>query len=607
MKSMCRRMFLILVVIVPLNGLKAQSLLKMTEITTGGKVFEIKPVFDKKRPAVLKKYPNIDINSSIKIEINTGQIKQEAADWVSVKTELPVLHMKSISEYLSKRLDLIKAIQFKSDNLADKQKVLQSFSNETAPIFRILSQLEPTNPLKIKINVILSERQKNASVTYNRIFDLLQDEINSVESEYKSTIEQNKVFFRLGTFVNSTPVHLEGFDSYKEGDYYFVPPFVTNIPEDQKQDFEKFRQLASQTNEEGLKVFSEKLREAAIPILETIKQELEGKFKEPLSDFENAVAKLDNISGDVKNEIDQNKEEISNFIASVELIIAYSKNDAKQPDYVKNLAESIMQAANDYRALDKSLSNSLVNLDKSGIVPAFKSALTDLGAGYSAGKIVVAAQIDAIRGFYDSKNLLQISLTQKIGESLLKLGDEVTKLPLDNIPDNTTLDLKRTLVRKDGDRLSFKVVLTKASPEHGKQEEKTLDYTSVGLYQIGLHNSIQAVLILADNLSGDFSSKKQFQFNPSYSVLFKVGSRKNSFYNDFTEMGFGVNMATLDFNNDDNPEIGMGLVFSTFKDYLQVGYGRNFGVDQNYWFFGIRLPFLGVNTYGKPKNLPSDQ
>lgn len=596
-----------MILIMTLSHLNAQSLLKITEITTGGKVFEIQPVFDKKDTTILKKYPNIDINSSIRIGINTGLVKQQANNWISVKADLPVSHMKSISEYLSKRLDLIKAIQFKSENLAEKQKMLQSFSNETAPVFRILLELDQSNPLRIKVNEILSVREKDASVTYNKIFDLLQDEINSTQSEYKSAIEENKVFFRLGTFINNTAVHLEGFDAYQEGDYYFVPPFVTNIPADQKQEFEKYQKLAKEANDDAMKVFSGNLREIVNPILDTLKQALENKFIEPLSSFENAVSRLDTLSNAVKTEIDHNKAEISNFKASVERVISNAKSDVTQPEYVKNLAESIIQVSDDYNTLDQSLKNSITNLEKFGIVPKFRSALTELTVSYTLGGKIVAEHIEAIKEFYNSKNLLQISLTQKIAESLLKLGDEVLKLPLENIPDQATLDLTRTVVRKNGDRLSFKAVLTKASPEKEKQEEKTIDYTSIGLYQIGLHNSIQAVLVLADNLSGEFNSKKQFQFDPSYSVLFKLGSRKSSFYNDFVELGFGVNMATLDFDNDDNPEVGMGLVLSAFKDYLQLGYGRNFGADQNYWFFGIRLPFLGVNTYGKPKTLPADQ
>ncbi len=589
---------LAILVIIPNFCLNAQSLFKMTEITMGGNVYEINPVFDKENPTILKRNPNIDINSSINIEINTEKIREEAAKWLSVKSDLPVAHMKGISDYLSKRLDLINDIRVTSNNLAEKQKVLQRFSNSTAPVFQILNKLEPSNPLKAKVNLILSVRESDATVTYNKIFDLLQQEINSVELEYKTAVEQNKVFFRLGTFVNNTPVHLEGFDSYKEGEYYFVPPFITIIPEDQKQAFEQHRITAVKANEDALKSLTDKLLEVATPLLDSLKRTLQTKFSEPISIFENTVVNINTISDDVKSEINLNKEEITNLIASTELLIADSKN-MESADYMENLFNSINRVLTDFQELNQSLTNTIAKLETS-TVPLLKPAATDLKTSYTTGKKIVADQIKAIKGIFDSKSLLQISFTEKITESLLKLGDEVTKLPLDNVKDQATLDLKRTIVRKNGDRLSFKAVLTKSSPEQDKQEEKTIDYTTIGLYQIGLHNSIQAALILTDNVSGEFASNKQFQFNPSYSVLFKWGSRKSSFYNDFVELGVGINMATLDFDNDDDPEVGMGLVVSAFKDYLQVGYGRNFGADQDYWFFGIRLPFLGMNLDSKP-------
>lgn len=66
-------------------------------------------------------------------------------------------------------------------------------------------------------------------------------------------------------------------------------------------------------------------------------------------------------------------------------------------------------------------------------------------------------------------------------------------------------------------------------------------------------------------------------------------------------------MATLDFNSDNNPEVGIGVVVSVFKDYLQVGYGRNIGIDKYYWFLGICLPFLGINFNGNPKIYQEDK
>jgi len=594
MRTFTRRItcIIILFTIVFPYHLKAQQLLKMTEITTGGNVYEMNPDTAKRNKS-LTRYPSVDINSLIKITVDTSLIKQEALKFTAIQTNLPVAQMKGVSDFLSKRLDRIKEINVKGNDMAEKRKALESFSNEIIPIFEILDQLDSSNSLKIKVNKILIEPGLSTTDIYNGIFDLLQDEISSIGAAYKSSIEQNKVFFRLGTSINNTPVHLDGFDNYKEGDYYFVPPFITTIPEDQKNDFQKYKELATQANAKGLQAFSGQLQEVLNPLLATIKKELQDSISGPLTSFENAVSKLNNLSTEVKTQLAKNEGKIVNLVASIDLLKAYI-TDVNQDNYLENLAKAIAKVFSEYTSLKQSL-NDLGSYKNEELQPAFNSALADFKKGYEEGKQLVDRQIDALHQFVASNFLQQIGFTKKMDESLLKLADEVSKLPLDNIPNQTMLDLKKTVVRKNGDRLFFKAVLTKASSETEKQEEKTIDYTSIGLYQIGLHNSIQATMILVHNLSGKFKSEKQFQFAPSYSVLFKNGSRKSSFYNDFLDFGLGVNVATLDFNKDDNPEVGLGLVVSSFKDYLQLGCGRNFGVDQNYWFFGIRLPLLGFN------------
>lgn len=583
---------LLVLVTISFGNLKAQRLLHLTEMRTNGKVFEVYPdSVQKENHFIRSEYPNIDINSLIQIAIDTSKIKQEALKFTGIKADLPVSRMKFVAEFLSVRYDLIKKIQLKSTDMNVQRQALESFSNPTASLFDILDQLNASNPLKIKVNAILSEsNQYQTADIYNRIFDLLQDEVKAIETEYKSSLEQNKVVLRIGTFINNTPVHLEGFDSYKEGDYNFVPPFITSIPENQTREFQKYQKLANDFNEDARQALTNMLGELADSLLNSMREGIVSDFDSTLTSLSNAVAKLSDISGEVKAEIDLSKRKVKTLTASIDILKINLKN-VDQADYLKNLTESFNQVLTNYADLKQSIQK-FVSGNAGETVSAFKTI-------FETGGKLIDEKIKTFKNLLNPGMLQQISITQKENDALLKLGDEVSKLPLNNIPDQTFLDLKRTVERKSGDRLIFKTVLEKSSPTSDKTETRTIDYTSIGLYHIGLHNSIQASIILADNLSGKFDSNKQFQFAPSYSVLFKNGSRKSSFYNDFIDFGLGINVATLDFNNDDNPEVGLGLVFSSFKDYLQIGLGRNFGVDQNYWFFGIRLPLLGFNPGGK--------
>jgi hypothetical protein len=592
----------IVLLIMQFAKLSSQSLMNLVEVTNGGKVYEIKNIVENGN---IKCYPNIDINSTVQITLNPDLIKSEVAKWLNVKTNLPIERMKSISIILQKRADLIDEIKFQSSDIRTERISLKKFANDVLPLLIIVGTLDENNALRIKANKVFSVGEKDASITYINFFNLLQDEINSISDEYKKVVEENKVFFRLGAFVNHTPVHLEGFDSFKEGEYLFVQPFITSISEDEKKEFEKYKELAKDANDNVYKAFKDKVKEVMLPLFDSLKQAVKIKFSSSINSFESANAIALEINNEIRNEIGNSKNEISRFIGAVDLLIA-AANDVENEDYINNILTNIQNTSMNFINLKTYLNNSLNKLYTLISVKG-KTAADSLKKGYEEGKNVIDEIVNDAKVFLDSKLQLNISFSEKLTESFLKLGDEVNKIPLENIPTETTLDLRYTGNRKNGDRLYLKAVIDRNLPSNKTVEEKTIDFTSVGLYQIRLHNSINPVFLMVDNTSAQFTSKKQFQFDPSYSVLFKKGSRKNTFYNDFVELGLGINVATLDFNNDNNPEIGIGVVASFFKDYVQIGYGRNIGVDQNYWFFGLRLPFLGFNFNGTTKTYQEDK
>lgn len=576
--------------------LSSQNIMNLVEITTDGKVYEIN---NRTMNGTIKFYPNIDINSTIHIALKTDEIKSEAAKWINIKTNLPVERIKSLSLILQKRADLINEIRFQSSEIKEERASLKKFANDVLPLLIIVSSLDENNIIRIKANKIFSVGEKDASITYMNFFNMLQDEINSISEEYKKVVDENKVFFRLGAFLNQTAVHLEGFDSFKNGDYFFVQPFVTSISEDEKKEFDKYKELAKDANDNAAKAFKNKIKEAIMPLIDSLKQAVKIRFNSSINSFESANAAVSEIKNEIRDEIGNCKNEISKFIASVDLLIA-AINEVGKADYVNNILTNLQNTSISFLELKTNLDKSVVKM--STLIPVEGRAVFDnFKKGFEEGKKAFEDIVSDAKAFLDSNIQLNTRLSDNLNESFLKLGDEVNKIPLDNIPDETTLDLKYTGNRKNGDRLYLKAVLDRILPGNTKVEEKTIDFTSIGLYQIKLHNSIDPVLLMVDNTSGQFPSKKQFQYDPSYSVLFKKGFRKSTFYNNFIEIGLGVNIATLDFNSDGNPEVGIGIVASFFKDYIQFGYGRNIGVDQNYWFFGIRLPLLGINFNGNPK------
>jgi hypothetical protein len=119
--------------------------------------------------------------------------------------------------------------------------------------------------------------------------------------------------------------------------------------------------------------------------------------------------------------------------------------------------------------------------------------------------------------------------------------------------------------------------------------ERVVEARDVELEQVLPHLETAVGLIFA-NPNGDAALTGEYQAAPSYSVLYKWGSRDSQLWNKLLDCGFGLNLCALDLDKDDTPELGIGAVVSAVHNYLQAGYGYDPFEDRWYWFFGVNLP-----------------
>ncbi|MEO5571940.1 MAG: hypothetical protein ABIT08_16280 [Bacteroidia bacterium] len=582
----------------------AQSIFSIKEVTEGGTGYDVKIKTDTcKNGSVKTKYPNIDINSSLEIKLNKDSIKVRAGSFAGNNKSIPQEQMYIISQVLVKRADLIEKINIDSKaRFEDRVKALGKVAANMQPVYDFILALPPETPLQIKAIEAFSIPGNESYIAF---FNVLQDEIDRIKIEYKDAVEANKIYFRLGAFINETPVHLDGFDIYKEGEFYRVPRFATTIGQDEKDKFDKYKEIAEKANTDAGKVLNQMVKDALTQYANSLKEMVKARLSEPFLKFKIGIDTITNASADLKLKIQKAQADISQLESDIQHLIADAKN-TDDPDYISKLKTGIYNLIQKVTTVKSSVEKTISEI-KTSFSPSAWSAYNDFENAFNSGKDTLISIITQTKNFFETQIQSNLDITQNINESLLKLDNEVKKLPLENIPDETRLNLLTSAHRKEGDKLYLKAVVGKQPPGTETADEKTIDYIPIGLYQIALHSTINAVLLFVDNLSAEYPAKTQFQLDPSYSVLFKLGSRKHTAYNNFFEIGAGLNMATLDFNNDNTPEIGVGVVVSTFKDYLQVGVGRNMTIDQYYWFLGIRLPFLGVDLTGAAKNGGADK
>ena len=71
---------------------------------------------------------------------------------------------------------------------------------------------------------------------------------------------------------------------------------------------------------------------------------------------------------------------------------------------------------------------------------------------------------------------------------------------------------------------------------------------------IGAHSVTKVGLIMANPYTLDAGpDAPKFRFAPSAALLLKFGSRTSHFYNNFLDLGIGLNTAAPDFDLDGKP------------------------------------------------------
>ena len=183
---------------------------------------------------------------------------------------------------------------------------------------------------------------------------------------------------------------------------------------------------------------------------------------------------------------------------------------------------------------------------------------------------------------------------RKFDMAALEFSEEVDKLDIANIPEKTVISLKKTGYRENGDDLAIKIIAGSANAN----EVQVTETHELTLFMVLPHVRTIAGLIFAQSTDKTEKDAK-FRMAPSYNILFKGFwdkklRRKSVVYNRIFDFSFGLNLASLDFNNDDAQELGVGLVISGISDYMQIGYGYNITAKKPYWFFGLRLPLIPV-------------
>lgn len=403
-------------------------------------------------------------------------------------------------------------------------------------------------------------------------------------------IDQSElVRFKLAGKLRSSagtarPVHLgDDFDDIPE-ENYVVPRWVFSLSEDQKTELREVARLSTRLDSMRIRNFND------------AKKAFVGMFASRHC-VESLQAELDSLPNTFNGFGDTLTRKALALIKplqdQVNLVKAQYLSTAEQVN-IANSSEQLTGFNQQLEQFNATFGGFVSNLPKTlNAIPAAMLATPQaqhLLFAYNQCKDQITGDLNRFRTLYIA---LQSAFSGAQAEADFKntITDKVKRLEWGNLPSESFIELNKTGQRKNGDVL---VLQASVQMENGNNKPASIFRQEIVLQQIATYSEVKVNIILAHPSKAVPNLDKKFVFAPSYSVLFRHGSRKSQFYNDIVNVGVGLNFSSPDFDLNGVPEFGVALAVSAFKDFLSAGYGYNFGTDRPFIFVGFRVPFASA-------------
>jgi hypothetical protein len=560
----------------------------------------------------------VDINSDIQIKINSDSLARR----ITSKSKLP----DEFWDKLNKLTFALKERKNSLDKIKASTKTFNALSNGTGS-FRAYQQAianAAETPLSIieiapeiidKYSDILNNMPDSVSAfkgnQYAAVFDAAQSLSDDLKKILNDSVGNQKVLIQLGAWIitskGKNAIHLQGFDTLPKGDYYEVERFNFQLSDAQQQQLKLFSDLIKDTNQSG-KITNQEIMQLltdlfqntatfqAVESLQTSIKDIINKYStqapEVVNQFRPLLSDLQKYESNLKTLVAKYKNPTTAQGMSSQQFLLQTQKD------LNVLFTNTQRLLNDtlikkYIPLAQNLANQAVGEVKTDL-STLQQKLTDIATGMKNDLNQLKSMKDNVIGFFKGSSF---------DESTLQFSDLNTKLAFNALPSETEFSLKDTGFRQEGD-----FVIIKIGTSTGQNPTQTLETDRIYLFKVlpSVHTTVG--VIFADPHSQTLPIKTVFQPAASYSFIMtglfdKKLRRKSVSYNKYFSVGWGLNFASMDFNKDDVPELGVGLTVSLFKDWLQGGVGYNVPNDKRYWFFSVKIPlptfsFGSVQTGG---------
>ena len=562
-----------------------------------------------------KSYKNnkvVDINSILEIELDKAKIV----------SQIETLYPTQLPADMAKKISLLRAaIEKRNDNLSKITEVVnrynyEAFKKDPNALKLYAADLQTLSQSMVDIfNIDSRIKQRYIQLKggdmYERVYTAAAYVLNHLESEVDSFVKDKGFYFQFGGWLHSknknTALHFPGFDDIAPQPHYEVNRWQFLPTKEQVDELEKLKSLAQENKDSGLnilKVMAEKRLDAIKSFAITNWKQKYDSLKLEVTKVESAatapVDAVKTIFQDIKN-LDS---DIKQFNSEIESRLKYYESIFTLKDF--QITQFLAQAKSDIDFISKEEGPKLLNKMKqiessiNNLDDVVLNSTGEIKSAFIKFTHLLSSDIDLLAASA-KQNIDNILLGKPLDVSALKFGEKVYKLAFASLPEKTDLDLYDSGIREEGDRIVLKMMIMGQN-----KKENLLDSKEIYLFKVLPHIETTAGIVFADPFKST-SISTDFQMAPSYNILFKgfldeKRRRKSVVYNRIVDWGFGLHISAPDFNKDDVPELGAGIVVSTLNDYVQTGVAYNIFEGVPYWFFGLRMPFPTLNSSTTEKN-----
>lgn len=553
----------------------------------------------------------VDINSVIELKLERTALSEQAvALGAKPLPEGLVVDLKLLSSALEQGAAAIAPLNeaWARFNATRDEKALRSATQVAASAFLSIVQLANTEGFQGEaalrrrrfreaLDVAIGAAAKDNLPSGRRLaayVEVARMHISNMRRELEASAP-NGFYIQLGAWVATKAaqraVHLPGFDVYPEGERFTVERWSITLTEEQRRQLKQMTDLAQSINEKG---FAATARAAVKSAAEAILQTSQSALEDATAAIESFRTSASASANSLKTPLDA----VVQDITALRDLLAVLRGKYTGSSPASSATSLLEGAVADFQVA-------------AGAVKKLASDVTVLRSQLAteATKGIVAATTLS-NALEQAKNALEKALSDKLGilgdsltgvfgvsrlaEEAMAFGKEVQKLDLASVPEGTLLDLVSTGRREPGDLVVIKLAL--GGPDGTRNQALTRRFT---MHRVLVHLETTVSVLFASPLAKT-EVKGPFQAAPSYSVLIRCGSRKHPLVNTLWTPGIGLNLTALNFRHNDTPELGVGVVFSFLRDFVQVGFGYNVFADRAYGFFGLGLPLPNLGGLSGP-------